>query len=232
MTRDLGLNERIENVREQRHVATPVHFDLEQIKKHFDESLESIKKQYLISDQLAMEGKSDESKNILRSQIVFAEGILDFYIHEMSKYALYRMFTGEWPHSAKYANLFVPMEQVEKAIQSVESKEWFFEFLNQRFARDVFLSAEVMKDQLNLIGIPFVDVMKRAFPMGKESESVTKGKGVVENLFARRNAIAHQIDRSHASAEQNDITKEYVENRLDEIQKIVGAIQEMAKEKG
>lgn len=49
-------------------------------------------------------------------------------------------------------------------------------------------------------------------------------------LFQRRNEIAHQNDRSHASAEQTDITKEFVEDYISKIEAIVNAIQEIAEE--
>ena len=53
----------------------------------------------------------------------------------------------------------------------------------------------------------------------------------MKDLFQRRNDIAHQNDRSHASAEQTDITKEFVEDYIGKIEKIVNAIQEIAVQK-
>ena len=50
-------------------------------------------------------------------------------------------------------------------------------------------------------------------------------------MFQRRNAIAHQNDRSHASAEQNDITKEFVEDYISKVETIVNAIHSLAEEK-
>lgn len=55
---------------------------------------------------------------------------------------------------------------------------------------------------------------------------------MVQELFKRRNAIAHQLDRDHASAEQTDITKEFVEARVAEVVAIVEAIHKIAVEKG
>ena len=51
------------------------------------------------------------------------------------------------------------------------------------------------------------------------------------SLFQRRNEIAHQNDRSHASAEQTDISKDFVEDYIEKIQSIVDAIQKIAEEK-
>ena len=229
--RNLELSARVEDVRDPLP-SRVVHFDLVQIKSHFDESLLSIKKQFDIADELLANGKAEEAKTIWRSQIVFVEGILDFYIHEISKYALYKMFTGNWPPSDQYKSLRIPMKEVESALQSGESKEWFFDFLNSLFARDVFLSAESMKDQLNLVGIGFGPVMCKAFPKRTANESHRYGRSVVNALFTRRNEIAHQIDRNHASAVQNNIDKTFVEEKLQEVESIVSAIQLIAEENG
>lgn len=155
---------------------------------------------------------------------------LDFYIHEMSKYCLFRMFSGQWDKSEKYALFNVPMSNVEKAIATIESKDWFFTYLNDRFSRDVFISKESMRDQLNLIGIGFSKVMVKAFPADKQEISIKNGSKIVEDLFRRKNEIAHQNDRSHASAKQNDITKEYVSDFLSKIEAIVYSIHEIATE--
>lgn len=230
-TRNLALTPRVEDVRETRPIAPPVQFSLEEIKQHFDESLSGIKGQYSVADSLLQSGNEVGGKTIWRSQIVLAEGLLDFYIHEMSKFCLFRMFTGQWEKTEKYGSFQVPMSKVEAAIAASESQDWFFNFLNDRFSRDVFLGIESMRDQLNLIGIGFVPVMVKAFPMQKEEESKKRGAQVVKDLFQRRNDIAHQNDRSHASAEQTDITKEFVEDYIEKIEKIVNAIQEIAVQK-
>ena len=124
----------------------------------------------------------------------------------------------------------IPMEKVENAIAALESNDWFFEYLNKRFSRDVFLSCESMRDQLNLIGIPFNKAMEKAFPSRNEQEAIRIGKETIAMLFQRRNEIAHQNDRSHASAEQTDITKEFVEDYIAKIESIVNAIQAIAEE--
>ncbi len=163
---------------------------------------------------------------------LFLEGILDFYLHELSKYALYQMFLGRWEKSARYQNLQLKMQDVETTLDAPESKTWFFRFLNERFSRDVFLAAEIMKDQLNLIGVSFSDAMSSAFPERNAEQSIKSGKAFVSQLFDRRNAIAHQVDRSHTSAEKNDITREYVEECIDGVCRIVDAVHSLAEKNG
>ena len=227
MRRDLSLSPRVEEKRELKVIELPVQFSLKEIKEHFEESLNEVKAQYPVADLLNKNGNENDGKTIWRSQVVLAEGLLDFFIHEMSKFCLFKMFTGQWSKSEKYYRFMVPMSKVEDAINTVNSKDWFFDYLNDRFSRDVFLSHESMKDQLNLIGIDFSKTMKRAF--SKESDDPLKhGKQVVIDLFQRRNDIAHKNDRSHASAKKQDITKEFVETYITNIELIVNAIYDIA----
>lgn len=228
--RDLSLSTRVEGTRSPRTVNV-IHFELAEIKAHFDQSLLAIREQFTIAEGLKDSGKIEECKTIWRSQIVFLEGILDFYLHELSKYALYKMFTGEWEHSDKYASILVPMQEVEHALESVESKEWFFTFLNKRFCHDVFLSPESMNDQLNLIGIGFNTVMMGAYPIGTENQCRKHGRKVIQDLFDRRNAIAHQVDRKHESAEQNDIDRAFVEQCITDVELIVNVTHSIAESK-
>ena len=126
MRRKLNLSPRAENVRDPLIVKIPVQFDLPEIKEHFDESLNAIRKQFDVAEYLISVEKLKESENIYRSQIVFLESILDFFMHEITKFGLYRIFINEWPSTDKFNNLEIPMSEVTKAITDTESTEWFF----------------------------------------------------------------------------------------------------------
>ena len=123
------------------------------------------------------------------------------------------------------------MSKVEEALSAKESDEWFFEYLNERFTKDVFLSGDSMRNQLNLIGIFFGEAMHRAFHKDTINASGKHDYRLVKQLFDRRNKIANQNDRDHSSAAQTDITKEFVEQYISDIEAIVNAIHDIAKEK-
>lgn len=230
--RNLSLSPREENTRESNPVSpSPLHFSLAEIKQHFDENMAELEGQFRIADSLASNGDLTGCKAIWRSQVVFAEGLMDFYIHEVSKYRLYRMFTGLSEKTEKYRAIQIPLHQIESAFALDERGEWFFEFINTHLCRDVYLASEVMKDQLNLIGIPFADVVCRAFPINdKRDEVIKQGKTTISAMFSRRNEIAHQNDRCHATAEQSDISKEYVEEYIGNVKHLVNAIHDFAVE--
>lgn len=229
MNRDLDLKSRKESSRNQHNTLISIQFSLEEINSHFDESYIDILKQLEVANNLLLAGNRFECENLWRSQIVFIEGILDFYIHEVSKYGLYRMFVDDWPSSEQFENFMIPIKQVEEIIGSRDKKP-FFDYLTERFSREVYLSSESMKDQLNLIGIPFRSIMHHIFPDCPEKESIKKGKKAITELYDRRNCIAHQGDRKHHNAQKNEISKEYVEDALAFVVNLVIAIYHIANE--
>lgn len=231
--RDLSLVERVEDVRDkQQPVVSVVSFTLAQIKSHFDAGMSAIDNQLLVADGLLADGKVDACKDIWRAQVVFAESTLDFYLHEVSKYGMLKIFQGSWNKTERYNKFMVPMSVLEEGMKTPESITWFTTFLNQRFSREVYLSFESMKDQMNLLGLNFGPLLDGAFPKpGDPNTPHRTGKKIISELFDRRNQIAHQGDRAHANAERNDITKEYVDQCLAEIKTLVAAIQSAVEKK-
>lgn len=137
--RELDLVPRVEAVRDERKIQPPVHFSLAEILQHYSESYAAIRNQFVVADQMLQEGNEEACKMILRSQVVLAEGLLDFYIHELSKFCMFQMFAGQWNKSDKYNQFMVPMAKVEEGLAATESREWFFELLNNRFGRGLFV---------------------------------------------------------------------------------------------
>ena len=82
------------------------------------------------------------------------------------------------------------------------------------------VSYESVKDQLNLLGINLAAIADRAF-YEKDGLEKTKGKlkRRLNELFGRRNIIAHQADRAHTDAQFINITKEVVQSFIDDVEK-------------
>lgn len=230
-TRDLKLEPRLENTREKRPSQVVV-FSLEEIRQHFNENMEYIDHQYDVAQRLIDEGKIEDGKNIWRSQIIFLDSALDFYLHEITKYGLWKIFKGEWPKTDKYRNLKVSMPFLEEAIENSDDKSWFNEYVNKEFARMPMMAYDVVKDQLNLLGIDPRDVANEAFYCrGAKEKPVDKLKRRVTELYNRRNLIAHQSDRKSHNAEREQITKTDVEEFVKDTRSIVEAIHSMIIDK-
>lgn len=234
ISRDLSLTQRREGVREKHEICPSVQeFSLDEIKCHFDESINQIESNFSTAEALMNNGNAEGCKNIWRSQIVFVESALDFYLHELSKIGFANIFSGRWNKTDRYNNHKVPMKQLEIALKNPESNSWIFEYANERFSREVFLSKESMKDQLNLLGVNFEPVISSAFPKSTDpSVKNRSGSEIISDLFERRNLIAHQSDRNHYDANQNEISREYVEQCINDVKKLVESIHNYSIRKG
>ena len=59
-----------------------------------------------------------------------------------------------------------------------------------------------------------------------------KLESCLEELYQKRNVIAHQSGRRHSDAQRVEVSKDMVEKFMDEIEQIVGKIHELAEQKG
>ena len=228
----IELSSRKENVRDKNEVGKiVVQFDLEEIKSHFYEGLDDVKKQFDVANALLSNDKIEEAECVWRSQIVFVEALLDFFMHEISKYALIKMFKGEWEKTASYSDFPVPMKTVEEGLKNPESTEWLFAQLNERFSREVYLSGDSLGSQLSLIGMKYDDVCKAAFPPQNGVHYVS-GQQRLRKFYARRNQIAHQTDRKHSTAQKEPIDRGFVEEAIATVVSFVESVLTFAVSKG
>ena len=230
MNIDLSLT-RSEESREKKP-SEVINFELDEIKKHFDENIIDIENQFEIINILDSKKDKEKIDCILRSQVVFLGSSLDFYFHGITKFGLMKIYEGVWEETSKYKNIEVKMDIVSKALRETESSEWFIEFINSKYAGVTMMAWESIKSQLNLIGLNVQNVARDAFYDKDSSEKVEiKIKRRVGELFYRRNSIAHQFDRLHSDASKIEISKEIVVEFIEDVKKIVNAVHENAKKK-
>lgn len=204
--RNLDLVVRNENTRDKFQTEV-VRFELDQILQHFVEAIQTINAQFDVVDELIESGKVIEGENIWRAQIIFLASALDFYMHELTKYGLCEIYNENWNHTDKYENLQVNMKAIEIALKSGEDIDWFLEYINNYYRAITMVSYESVKDQLNLLGICLASVADGAFYQRGETENTkARFKRRLNELFSRRNIIAHQSDRAHTDAQVNIIT--------------------------
>jgi len=231
-SRDLRLHSRVENTRESNQLPPVFEFTLEQIKERFSQNIVSIETQFETFNLLIEQHKIDAAKNILRSQIVFLESALDFYIHEISKIAMKNMLEGHWKKSDQYRNFKVPMSCLEKALDDDETSDWFLEHINSAYSESVFLGFEKFRDQINTLGIACSSVLENAFSeQGHQEACIRYGKKIIRDLYTRRNQIAHQSDREHRTAEIANIEEADVRISIENVKRIIEAIHIIALSK-
>lgn len=86
---------------------------------------------------------------------------------------------------------------------------------------------------MNLLGLKMQEVADAVF-YERDSSVKTKDKLKyrLQELYDCRNVIAHQAGRRHSDAQRENISKEMVENYIEDIERIVKKIQELAQKKG
>lgn len=229
--RNLQLSGRKE---ETRNKTTPliVKFELDEILQHYTESEKSICSMFTTVDYLIENNNEEQAKDIMRAQVVFLVGALDFFMHEITKLGLNKIFNGEWEQTKKYSNISVPMNVLNCALREGEDSDWFLEFVNQRFSTITIVSYDSVKEQMNLLGLNMQDIADEVFydPNSRE-KTIDKLKNRLNGLFYRRNLIAHQLDRKHSNAEKLEIDRSMVEEFINNVKCIVCAISKQISEK-
>lgn len=229
--RNFDLAQRNESVREKVKI-TVKEFELSEIFEQFEENIRNIKEKFHTANKLLQEGDEESFKDILRLQIVFLDSALDYYMHCITKYGMNKIFKGEWHKTNKYLKFMVPLEQVEHAIKNCEDTNWFLELVNNTYSKDTFMEANSIKEQLNLIDIDLRDIANEVFnEENNKQKRFDKLKEILNKLFYRRNAIAHQSDRLHEDGKKKEISKEEVENYIDYVEKIVISIHKKIENK-
>lgn len=219
--RNISISPRNENIRENSNINV-VEFSVNEIKEHFYESIEAIKEQFSSTD---INCDNEIFKNILRAQVVFLESAFDFFLHEITKYGVCKIFCGEWEDTQKYRNIQVDMKTVKEALEMRDDTIWFRNFINYLYEKDTLVSYESFKSQLNLIGIKIDEISKKVFyDRNSNIKPNERCKQRLNELYNRRNIIAHQFDRNHINAEKKDISRETVESFIEDIEKIVEAV--------
>lgn len=231
ISKNFNLSARKESVREKKTIEIK-EFEINDILTQFNENIEWIKTQFNIANDLEKDNKIEECKNIWRSQIVFLESALDYYIHCISKYGMMKIFKGEWEKTEKYNNFQITLKEVDIFLKNSENSSEFFKLINDKFANDTFMSYESIKNQLNLIGIKPKEIAKDVYyEQGSTEKDFNKFKRILNQLFNRRNCIVHQFDRYHESGERQEITYNEVSEGIDNICKIVNSIHSHIEEK-
>lgn len=184
------------------------------VRTHFNENIKDVEAKFKLAKK---EAKSDlhSAEEIWRSQVVFLESSLDFYIHEVVKYGFLKIFNGEWEETAQSRNfrLRFPllMRMYKDAGTAAQSLSDEIDVINRE---NCFLGFDNMQSNLKMIGLK-VDGEYKPF---------------IDELYRRRNKIAHQSDRIPGTAEKCAIEEADVKKYIKKVKEIVSFIDEQVKE--
>ena len=148
MNFDIAL-ERRENVKDK-IIPEIVIYQVNSIKKHYDENMELLTQQFPIADQLIIEGKDDAAKTIWRTQVVLLASAFDFFMHEIIWYGLDKIYDGDWESTKQYNNLSITFATLQKIKEDLEDKAWYVDFITEKYKKQTLMEFGDVKDHLNL----------------------------------------------------------------------------------
>jgi len=135
------------------------------------------------------------------------------------------MFKNDWKRSTKYNNLSIKLEYLDQLLDTDNASDNFNSFINNLYQDVTLLSFISIKEQLNLLDLNLKTIADESFYDINSTEKTTdKLKRRLNELFTRRNIIAHQYDRQHKNAQRMPISSDIVNGFIHDIIKIVKAI--------
>ncbi|MGL5086867.1 MAG: HEPN domain-containing protein [Clostridium sp.] len=210
---------RTEDTREKIPTQLP-DADLNKIKGNFDLNIARISDKFSIVNQLQENNLNQAAEDILRSQIVLLMSALDFYMHEIVKYGMLKMFRGEKAKTPSYKNFVVTLTCLEDALKNPESIDWLEEFIIIKNRKETFMGEDKVKQALSLIST------KKIYTAVINNLTITPEsfKTNFSDLYKRRNQIAHQSDRNESTGNIEDIQVDYVGNYISIITEFINKI--------
>lgn len=227
--RNLNLTQRKLNTRDKIQPEV-VKFSLDEIKKHFEDSISDIEEQFKTIDLL--ESKDREKIDyILRSQIVFLGGSLDFYFHEITQFGIMQMYDEIWQETKPYKNINIKLGTILGVLKGEKDDSWFIEFINYEYSKISMISYDSIEKAMNMIGLHMYQIANKIY--GEEierKERVIKLKERMNRLCERRNCIAHQFDMFHENAEKKPIHINTVREFIEDAKEIVDVVYKLMLE--
>ena len=227
--RNLNLTQRKLNTRDKIQPEV-VKFSLDEIKKHFEDSIADIEEQCKTIDLL--ESKDREKIDyILRSQIVFLGGSLDFYFHEITQFGIMQMYDEIWQETKPYKNINIKLGTILDVLKGEQDDSWFIEFINYEYSKISLISYDSIEKAMNMIGLHMYQIANKIYNYEIDrKERVTKLKERMNRLCERRNSIAHQFDMFHENAEKKPIHINTVREFIEDAKEIVDVVNELMLE--
>ena len=198
--------------------------DLALIEANFNENMERIDRKFNIVNELKTRKLDEAASDILRSQIVLIMSSMDFYIHEVVKYGIIKIFIGEREVTKKYNEVLISLNCIKKALGNLESVDWLEEEIIIQNTRKTYMACGSIENALFLISDKkiFDKSLNEISAKTGENKEVIKGK--LKEIYQRRNHIAHESDRNLKTGEVNDISEELVEDYFNRVKILVEEI--------
>lgn len=192
LDRECDEEQRIESQRDKQPIVLDADFEI--IKKNIQDNISDVKAKFDLANR---EKVSDihAAEEIWRSQVVFLDSALDFYVHEVTTYGIIKIFNGDWADTQAFKDKRVSlgfaieiMKNPENAVALLKDE---INTINQQYC---FMEYKNIATNLKMVGIQ---------PDNSKHNAIDK-------FYKRRNLIAHQSDRLAGETEKQPISEQDV----------------------
>jgi len=192
----------------------------------FHTNIKSVKRLTHVAEQMLADEK-DVADDLFRAQVVQIESAFDFFMHEFTVFGMTKIFLDEWDDTREFRAYPITMKDFRAGIKSPDDDAWFAKTVMRAYEKQPLISYLRFTEALRTIGIS-LEALEKSSQGRLDARTL---RTIVDQASSRRNQIAHQTDRAHASRKQNDIDAEYVRTMLSDIRMVVNAVYEAALEK-
>jgi len=194
--RDFEDEQRNENQREKKTVFVDV--DFERIKQNVQNNINDVKAKFALSNKEKIENLP-LAEEIWRSQIVFLDSALDFYVHEVTTYGIVKIFNGEWEETKSFNEKRVSLGFAINLMKNKENAVYLLtNEINKLNLQYCFMEYGNLSSNLKMVGISPDNTMHSS----------------IDELYKRRNLIAHQSDRLPGETNKQPITEKDVDKYI------------------
>ena len=211
MRKDFGLNRKEETKDINVEKILPDK-KADDILNKFNLIIDDIESKFNLINILENKDMDEIIYNILRSQIMFLMSAVDYYVHEIVKYGIISIFKGERKRTKQYDTFSIGLANVEKAIKNIEDINWLEDAISNENIKYTFMAYEKIRRALLLISDD-----KKILPNAAKNINISdnKLKSNIDNIYKRRNAIAHQSDINESTGIKNKIDVKFVKDSID-----------------
>jgi len=170
----------------------------------------------------------DQSREILRAEIVLSVSALDCFIHDLIKQGMVEAYQGNRIASNQLSTYQIPfkfLKLIENSEQLDDKLAYLENAIKENNSKDSYQSPKGIEYALQLIDISSV-WKNLASPMNLKAEDI---KGELSLIIDRRNKIAHEADYDMLTGSKYPIDRQNINDVIQFIESLCEAIYKLAQ---
>lgn len=170
----------------------------------------------------------DQSREILRAEIVLSVSALDCFIHDLIKQGMVETYQGDRIASNQLSTYQIPfkfLKLIENSEQLDDKLAYLENAIKENNSKDSYQSPKSIEYALQLINISSV-WKNLASPMNLKAEDI---KGELSLIIDRRNKIAHEADYDVLTGSKYPIDRQNINDVIQFIESLCESIYKIAQ---